>query len=195
MKIQNEKAFTLLEVLIVVLVSSIVGVLLIQSLIQNNGVFYQQSARISEGLNLNDATAQITQDIKSAASIAANYPATTPYQYSSSSNTLLLKIPSVDVSGNVIDQTYDYIVIASDLAKPNYLRRQIFVTSPSSRGTVNKVIINNFSKIIFYYYDVNGNITSPTQAVKINFVLNNVSQLGTNQQTSSSSGEVTLRND
>lgn len=189
------KGFTLLEVLIVMLVSSIVGVLLIQSLIQNNGVFYQQSARVSEGLNLNDTSSQITQDIKSSAAVVSNYPAASPFQYTTSESALVLKIPSIDAVGNVIDQTFDYIVIATDSAKPEYLRRKVFITSPSTRGASNKVLINSLSKIIFYYYDVNGNLTSPTQAAKINYILNNVSQIGAKQQTSSSSGEVTLRND
>lgn len=191
----KQKGFTLLEVLIVVLVSSIAGVLLIQSFVQNNSVLYQQSARVNEGLNLNEANAQITQDIKTAAAVAQNYPAASPFQYTSSSNTLILKIPSIDLSGSIIDQTFDYIVIATDSAKPYYLRRQVFVTTPSTRGASNKILVNNISKALFYYYDNSGNTTLPTQATKINFVLNDFSQLGTKQQTSSSSGEVILRND
>lgn len=189
------KGFTLLEVLIVVLVSSIAGVLLVQSLIQNNSVFYQQSGRIDEGLKLNDASSQITRDIKAAGGVAPNYPVASPFQYTTSNNSLILKIPSIDSMGNVIDQTFDYIIVATDSAKSTYLRRQVFITPPSTRGASNQVLVNNLSKVSFYYYDGSGNIAPAIQAVKINFVLNNFSQLGTKQQTSSSSGEVTLRND
>ena len=187
--------FTLLEVLIAMLVSSIAGVLLIQAFVQNNNVFYQQSARVTEGLNLNNTSSQVTQDIKSASGVAANYPLTTPYQYTTSASTLILKIPSIDSVGNIIDQTFDYIVFATDSAKPNYLRRKVFVTSPSTRGTSDRVLINNLSKIVFYYYDINGNTTSPPLAAKINFTINDLSQVGLKLQTSSSSGEVILRND
>lgn len=185
------KGFTLVEMVIAVAVAAIAGTLLIQLLIQSNGLFYQQTAKVNQGLKLNDTTLQIEADVKSAAAIAASY-----LSFTTSSSTLVLKIPSLDASGNVIDQNYDFLVIYKDSTNPKILRRRIFPSAPPSlRGSLNQVLLTNLSDITFLYYDKNGAIVSPTAAAKINFTLNASTPIGLNNQQASASGEVSLRND
>lgn len=190
-----KNGFTLVEILLVVVTSSIVGTLLIQTLIQNNGVFYQQSGRVSEGLSLNNATSIITKDIRSSQGVALGYPQPSPYQYVSSDNTLVLSVPSIDSSGNVISQTYDYIIIFADSINPNVLRKKVYPALGSIRGQENRVLLSNLSQVKFSYFDANGQPVSPQATQKINFILNASTQIGEESQVSSSSSEVNLRND
>lgn len=188
------RGFTLAEILVVVVIFGLVGALLVQTLIQNNSIFYQQSARVSEGISLNNATKQLSLDIKSASSIAPGYPEAGPFQYTSTTDSLVLKIPSIDPSGNVIDSTFDYIIIYKDQTDPKKLKRQFIHTPPSTRTDSDKVLLDNLQDLTFSYFDQNDLVTTPAFASKINFNLNVFTQLGANSQTSNSSVEIILRN-
>lgn len=174
-------------------IAVVVGVLLIQILVQNNGLFYQQQAKVSQGLSLNDATSEIGSDIKSSSGVASGYPASSPTTLSSLGSLVLL-LPSIDSSGNVISNTYDYLVITQD-SKNNQILREITYPDPSSsRPSGNKVLVNNLSLINFYYLDSNGNGVSPASATQVRFVLNVLDNFGNNNKQSSSSAQITLRN-
>lgn len=183
-----------MEILVAMSVAALAGFMLIQILIRNNGLLFQQSAKIYQGLNLNDTVSALGVDIKGANAVALGYPVTSPTILSSSSS-LVLQFPSVDSNGNIIDKTYDYIIINPDSVQPAVLREQVFPDPLSSRKATNKVLLTNLSSIIFSYFDSNNSPVTPASATKVNFVLNLVTKAGVNQQQSSASAKFSLRNE
>lgn len=188
--IRTNKGFTLIEVLLITTIASIIGISLISTLVQSNRLYSQQSVKVSQGLNINDASSQISDIIRSSAGVTASYST-----YTSSSTTLIVKLPSYDSSSNTIDNLFDYAVITIDPVKPMILKKLVIPNPQSKRLSENKVLASNLSKLQFYYYDNNGLIVAPIAASKINYVINLSQKAGTGSQQSSASGQVSLRND
>ena len=107
------KGLTLLELVITMGLVSVVGLLLVVIIVNSTGVFYKESSKLSQGLNINYALSSIRSDIKQSAGVAASYVdgSTT---YTSGTTQLVLKRSSVDSSNNLISNTYDYFVYFLD---------------------------------------------------------------------------------
>lgn len=190
---KKNPGFTLIELLIIITVSVIAGSLLVATLVTSNSLFINQSSKVSQGLSLNDSVSEISELIKLSSSIVPSYPVSSP-QYFTNDHTLVLAIPSIDTSGQVIVDTYDYTVIAKDTNKPNILRLNLFPDPTSSRKSQNKVLATNLSEITFIYLDNNNNPISIAQAVKVNFTINLTENNGLSSQTGSASGLINLKN-
>src|SRR5579872_5427522 len=147
MKKDHSSGFTLIELIIAISITVVAGSLLIVILGQNNNIFLQQESTINEGMSANNASLVISDAIKQAAAIAASSP-TNPV-YTTNINTIVLQLPSIDGSGNIISNSFDYIVIAPDNSKPAILRYQVFPTSPSVRASANRVLLTNLASLRF----------------------------------------------
>lgn len=192
---KNSRGYTLLELLIAFSVAGVAGIMLISLWTQNNSLFLTQQAHVSQGLNLNDLTFQIKNDIKSADAIASGYPLTSP-TITSSANSLVLSIPSIDSTDNIIIGKSDYITFYADPTNPKLLKREIFVDPVSSRPPSTKILTTTLSSIIFQYFDETGNPVTPTTAKKINFQVDVIEKTsGFKNEKNSVQGEVNLRND
>lgn len=162
-------------------------------LVTSNGLFLNQSSKVTQGLSLNDSVSEISHVIKLSSSIALNYPLSSP-EYQTDSDTLILKIPSTDSSGGVISDVYDYAVITKDAVSPNILRLYFFPDPLSSGKSQNTVLSSNLSQLRFIYLDNNNNQVSPGEAVKVNFTLNLEEKIGLSGQSASASGLINLKN-
>lgn len=187
------RGFTLIELLVVVTLSAVMGTLILRLWTVNNGVYKDQISQVNQGLGLNSSIAQIEADIKPAVGVITSYTngSTT---YTSSINSIVLKLASLDNQGKVIANTYDYIVIAPDSVKPKILRRKVFADVTSTRKNVSQVLVTNLYLINFFYYDLNELVVAPSSAAKVNFVLNTAENLG-KSSVSSASSAVNLRNE
>lgn len=184
--------FTLIEVLLTSAIAMVVAVILIGVLINNTGLFYQQSGVVKEGLSLNNTLQTISLQIKQSTAIASGYPDISP-TFMSSANQLVLKLASLDASG-VIAGKYDYIIIYQDPALPKVLRMQTFADPASNRNSADEVLTTVLDSVIFSYFDRQGLTVVPTSAVtvKVNLtVLEKSGQIGSKRASSIS---VTLRN-
>ncbi len=186
------KGFTLIEVLVAAATASVAGVLLITVLVQNNGLVYDQSAKVSQSLNLNDTTSQINDLVKNASAIVTTNLIGSP-TYTTNAATLVLSLPSLDASGNIISDTFDYAVITKD-SDPQILKKIIFKAPASTRKVENKVLASKLDAVSFLYLDDNGNTVSPTAATKINYTINLKQRIGVGNEQSSTSGQINLRN-
>lgn len=188
------KGLSLIEIIVTTTIAALIGTALVTFLMQSNGIFFNQNSKITQGVSLNTATSQITNSIKTASSIAAAYPQSSP-QYTTNSSTLILSLPAIDAQSLVIDNVYDFIVITKDPQKPYILRKLVFPSvGQSSRKSENMVLATNLSSVTFLYYDNNGNTVAPTQAAKVNFTVNLNTKSGLDSQTGSASATVNLRN-
>ncbi len=191
--LKGNGGFTLIEVLLVGVIGSVVGILLISILVQNNGLFSTHSAQVAQGVGLNDIISEVSSSIKTASSVAPSYPSTNP-TYISSTNTLVLSIPSIDASGNPVDNTLDFLVFTSDNQNQKILRELLFPDLSSSRKSMNKVLATTLSSINFSYSDLNGNPVSPSVASKISYTVNLSTKAGYGTEEASASSQAILRN-
>lgn len=189
----NQLGFTLVESLIGITLASIVGVLLISTLTQNSNLFSNQNANINQGISLNQSSSQINDLVRSASSVATNNPIGSPL-YTSGNEVLVLALPSINSSGDVIDNTYDYAVITKDTTNPKLLKEIIFPYALSTRKAKNQILSTKLSSLSFQYYNDSGATVAPNLATKINFVINQSEKAGNSDVGSSVSGQASLRN-
>lgn len=194
MKINYNLGFGMVEMVVVLAIFGIAGTILISVLVQNNNIASTQSVKVSQGLSLNDSISQINSLIRSAAFIALNYPAETP-EYVSGQDTLILALPSLDSNGQVISSTYDYAVVTRDSSNPEHFKKIVFPSAVSSRKSEDVTLIQTLSLIKFNYIDSAGLATTPNLAAKVEFIINVSEKAGSEEEESSRSGEVNLRND
>lgn len=189
----DERGFSLVEVLIGVTISGLAGILIVALLVQNNGLFFQQSAKVTQGLAVNDAASQVNELIKSSSFVASTNLIGSPL-YSTSSDTLVLALPVFDSGGNLVSNVYDYAILTRDSPNFSVLRKIIFVSPQSSRKSENRVLATKLARVTFVYFDDSGNVVSPTAASRVNFIINLDEKAGYSNQQSSTSGQINLRN-
>lgn len=185
------RGLTLVEVLIAMGIATIVGGLLLVIMVNSAGLFYKQSSKVEQGLGINDALAKVRQTIKETSSIAASYTdgSTT---YTSGEQQIVLKIPSIDGSGNVISNTFDYFVFFLDQTK---LRFKIFKDATSTRGVANQIFSTNVDSLKFQYLDLTGAEVTPISAVKVRITLTLKQKAGAGYEQNTATSEANLRND
>jgi len=189
----RQAGISLIELLVVMAISAIAGTLLIMILVQNNGLFLKQTNKINQGVNANDVVNLLSQDIKAASFVAANYPEINP-SYTTSSSTLILAVPSIDVSDDIIKDTYDYLIFTPDLSNSLFFRKLVFPDSLSARKSADTILTIKLKNISFVYLDKAGNAVSPTSAAKVNFSLTLKGESGFASEENEASSEVKLRN-
>lgn len=188
------RGFSLVEMVLALAITCVAGVLLVSILIQNNNIFYQQSTKVSQGLNLNDALSELNKSVRSASFIVEKYPISSP-TYFSGPETLILAYPSLDSNKKVISSTYDYVVFSKDAQISSILRKQVFPDLASSRKAENKVLLTNLSYLAFSYKDNLDETVNPPLAKKVEFAVKVAEKAGMSTEESSRSGEINLRND
>lgn len=191
---RNTKGITLPEILIGMTVAAVAGTLLINLLVSSNILFFNESVKVRQGLSLNQAAKEITASIKSSFAVVNQYPPTGAAQFTTGPEALVLKIPSIDQNGSVIDQKFDYIVFYKDPSSPKILRKQIFKDASSYRKEENKVLATSLDQLKFIYLDATNTQVAPVEAVRINFSINLDENTATSDNESSGSGTVNLKN-
>lgn len=189
---KNYKGWSLLEVLVGVVILGIGGTVLVGTMISSNDVFISQNAQVNQGLSINQTAAKIEETIKASAGVSPQFPAIGNAVYTSGNNVLILKIPGINQNGQIIDSVFDYVVWHADSGNSKILRKEIFVTSPSTRNTENQVLSTSLKNLQFRYFDVNNNIVAPAQAVRVGFIVNLLE--GGSSQESSVSGTTNIKN-
>lgn len=193
MKYTDRHGVTMLEMLITVSVFAIVGALLLSILVSNTGLSYRQSAKVSQGVGVNDVISSITTNIKQAAAVATGYPINQPIYITDGSN-LVLKLPAVDSSGDTISGAFDFVVYYRDGDK---IRFKVFPsTSPqSSRFSEDKILSLNVTGLSFQYFNKLGEEVAPNLATNVEVFVTLSQDTGVGNQTDTAKTEVELRND
>lgn len=185
----NTKGVSLLELLVVIVISAIAGGLLIGILVQNNSLFLSQTNKIYGGVGLNDISLKLKDDIQSASFVAASFGT-----YTTNATSIVLGVPAIDASGNTIEASQDYVIYQKDPNLNNLLRRVVVPNASSSRRAANEVITNALYSLQFNYLDKTGSPTPASQASRVSF---DISLLSNNQNKNtprSISGQAFLRN-
>ncbi|TSC65369.1 MAG: Uncharacterized protein CEO21_428 [Microgenomates group bacterium Gr01-1014_80] len=187
------RGVTLVEVIIATTVTVIVGSLLLSILVNNTGLFYQQSSRLNQGLGLNDSMAKIRSAVKEANAVAGGYPIVSPV-YTSGATALVLRLPAIDSSGNKIFNVFDYGVFT---VSQNRLYFKVYpdTANGSIRETADQVLTNNVDSVNFEYFDSAGLAVTPASAVRVRVTLTLKQKAGKGYETNIATSEANLRND
>lgn len=190
----NEKGITLVEALLTLGIAVVVGAMLLVIMVNSAGLFYQQSGKVEQGLSVNDALLSMKETIRGASQVSSSYPETGSPTYTSSSTQLVLKIPSINSSGDIISGVFDYFVFFKDSDK---LRLKTFPDSQSSRKAQDQIFSTKLDSLIFEYFD--GQIppqqVQPNLAVKVKITMVLKQKAGAGIETNVATSEANLRND
>jgi prepilin-type N-terminal cleavage/methylation domain-containing protein len=188
-----QKGFTLIEILIVMACSAIIGTILVTILVQGSSIFSDQTTKVNQNLSLNSASNQIDQTVQYASQISANYidGSTT---YTTSDKVLIGKLPAIDSSGNVIESKFDTFILMQDPVNSAYLKKLIIPDLLSSRKSEDMTLLNQMTFLQFVYLNDSAVVTTPQTASKIDFVIKVAEKSGNGIKESSISGRINLKN-
>lgn len=185
------RGLSLVEVLIATSVAAIVGVILVAIMVNNTGVFYTQTTKVSQGVASNDSLGKIRSYVREAQFIAANYPESGSPTYTSGSDTLILKVSSIDASGDILS-TYDFVI---SYKNGDRLRLKVIADPSSQRPAVDQLLSNNVDSVLFQYFDSTGNSVTPAVATRVKVTLKIRQKAGSGYTTNLATTEARLRND
>ena len=144
---RNSYGFTIIETLIVIALSaSMMGALSLLIYSFNSSYSYGQLSSIS-AMSIRSVMNEVELLTLSASNVLQShtFQSTT---YTSSSNVLVLEIPSIDSYGNIISNTYDYAVFYVD---GTYAYRILEANTTSKRITGTKQLSDTISSLVFSY--------------------------------------------
>lgn len=189
----RQKGITLIEIIVTTGIISIIGLLLLVIVVNSTGIFYKESAKLSQGLNSNDTMTQMRESLKQSNGVVVSYTLGSVI-YTSSSTELVFQVPSIDPSNNIIASTYDYFVLFSS---QNQLRFKIFPNPLSARKPQDQIFSTNLDSLKFQYFNLaNPPVeVTPASALKVRITLALKQKSGANYETKIATSEAVLRND
>jgi|SRR3989344_299672 len=142
----KNKGFTLIEVavvsIILLMVIGFLGFLSVKHFWIYNSQINELSAENDVRLSLDDVDNYVRQSYR----VASSHD-----MYSTGAQILVLQIPSIDSSNQIIDSTYDY---AAFYLQGDKLIRQIFADSSSSRTDLTRILASGVDSSNFSFtYD------------------------------------------
>lgn len=189
----KEKGITLTEAIIALGIAGVIGVMLVAIIVNSTGLFYKESSLLKQGLGVNDSLAKIRSSIKESSSIAQDYTdsATT---YTSSTDQLVLKVPAINSSGDIIANTFDHYIFSLE---QQILHFKIFPDQDSNRSLTDQVLSTNVDNIKFQYFDSSTPPLEvpPQTAVKVKITLTLREKAGADFEQITATSEANLRND
>lgn len=188
----RQRGFTLVELIIASTVAVVISGLLLVIMVNSTGLFYEQSTKVSQGVNVNDALSSVRQTARSAISVSSQYPEVGTAEHVSSQTAVIFKVSSIDQEGNIIPSAEDYIIY--------YLsnERLIEVVLPnvqSSRKNKSRVLSNTVEILIFEYLNSSDDPVVPDTADKVKITLGLKQLTSGNNHTHIATSEANLRND
>ena len=182
---KKNNGFTLIETLVVLFFACILLVVFFNLYDWHGRVYYYQEAliRVSTSnrqalLNMQNYVAQSNRVL-----VSASVNGTT---YTTSANVLVLQIPSIDSTGNIVANKWDKVAFYGS-GTNFYLQLQPDATS--SRQKINKILSDTLASVSFTY-----NPTDVTQANKISVNFSSAQQARQERVTGSLQQDMYLLN-
>lgn len=190
---RSKSGLTLIEVLVAMSIVTVAGTLLLVVMVNSAGLFSKQSSKVQAGLNINDTLSVVRGTIKQASAVAPLYTSG-PTTYTSGPNQLVLKVASIDLSGNIITDTFDYFVIFLD---QSFLHLKIFPDLQSSRKSADQILTNIVDSLNFQYFTsvIPPVEVPPVNATKIRITLTLKQKAAQTFEINTATTEANLRND
>lgn len=189
----RQKGLTLVEILISSSIAVFVGSILLIIMVNSSGLYYKESAKINIGLNTNDVLSKVRKSIKESSAVVALYNSDSE-TYTSGVTQIVLKLPSLDSSGNIILGSFDHFVFFRD---QNKFRFKTFPDMTSSRKAQDQILSNIADNLVFQYFNsANPPIeVIPKKAAKVRITLTLKEISGPTYETNTATSEANLLND
>lgn len=189
----KQAGFTLMELVVALGISVVVGGLLVVIIVNSTGLYYKQSSKLQEGINTNDIQTSIRENIKNSSAIVASFTSS-GITYTTNVTQLVLKLPSIDSSNNIISNIFDYYVYYLDT---NKLRFKTFPDAQSNRKAQDQIFATSLELLNFEYFDSSNppQQVAPSSARKVRISLILKQKTGANYETLTATSEANLRND
>jgi len=95
---------------------------------------------------------RIVRDVRWGTQVVLNYPLTGTPLYTTDDDELIIQIPSIDTNGDVIANTYDYVIYALDPAlnpedptDTTTIKKLVYPDDLSNRSNLDQVIADNIN--------------------------------------------------
>ena len=150
-RLSRQSGFTLVETIISVGLIVVVAALITSTTVITQKMFYGQKSEAKMQRDSKKVMAYISQDVRMAFIVLDTYPEDTQeYSYASSSQTIILKMRSIDSSGHPISGSYDYIIYTMS---PNEGLLKLTISDPSSNRTGGTEALSEFVRDFEILYD------------------------------------------
>lgn len=153
------KGMSIVEFLVVVAVSSVVLIALLYLFSAGQKYFVNQDAKADAIEDSRYPIAWLARDIKEAVEVVPGPVTVNGSSYSTSASCLVLKVPSIDSAGLIIDieNHFDTIVYALNTASPSRLERIVDgKDGVSARTDRSRVVADNVNSLVMTFYDPDG---------------------------------------
>lgn len=189
----GEAGLTLVEILISSSIAVVVGSLLLIIMVNSSGLFYKESSKVNIGLNTDDALSKVRKSIKESSAVVANYTQGLE-TYTSGVTMIVLKLPSLDSSGNIIPNVFDYFVFFKD---QSHLRFKTFPDIVSFRKPQDQIFSTNVEGLVINYLTSDNPPVevSPSSAAKVRITLTLKEKNWSTDETHTATSEANLLND
>jgi prepilin-type N-terminal cleavage/methylation domain-containing protein len=147
---KNPRGFTLVETLIVIFLFSLIMLAVVDLYVGFNKSYSKQSASINTSLS----AAALVDEVKRLALQANAVVASRAFNgvtHTSSATTLVLSLPSIDASGNILSAKYDY---AAFYLTGSTTYRILEVDASSARPSGSRKLSDVVSDLLFTYNNV-----------------------------------------
>jgi prepilin-type N-terminal cleavage/methylation domain-containing protein len=179
--------FTLSEILVVTALMAILVVLGVGIFLSSNQFYQTQSGGVRFNNEAREAADQLVLYVRTAIAFVPSHVYNS-VTYTTGANLIVLQLPSLDSSNQIIPNTYDYAIIGQD---PNNSARLILTVAPdpaSNRHGRFLELSNKLNSINLSYDNSDFNLA---HAVDYQFSLADSGRFPASEQIS---GSVTLRN-
>lgn len=157
-----------METLVVIGVMAVLMVLVTQIFALNYDVYAKQTARLDADTGAVFAARTVSNLTRGASRVVDSWTINgTPY--TTSEDTVVLRIPSIDGSGNIIDATFDYIAIYRDGTETTKIYADTEVDATSSRNAGKRLITAHNDTMRFTY-----NAPDASDATRVGMLLINL---------------------
>jgi prepilin-type N-terminal cleavage/methylation domain-containing protein len=149
-KKNKQSGFTIIEIVITLAISVFVFMIIADIFISHNRLFNTQSALADVTINTSLALNRLQRIIKTADEVVAARTINS-VNYTTGRETLILRLPSIDASQNIIANTFDYAAFHLNPLKPAELVFSLQADPASVRRTGDTLISSYVEKINFNY--------------------------------------------
>lgn len=183
-----KKGFTLVEIIVVFAFVAIISLILANIIIRYTGFYNRQQAEVSANtdnrLILDDIYSVARQSVSVVNSIIVS-----GQTFTTSTNTLIVKLPSVNSAGEPITNTFDHFIFYQDASDQKLFRRRIVPDALSFRPAAFSVLTSNLQTIAFSYDNVD-----PQLATVITAAITTTKTEGGETKTAQDTIQTRLRN-
>lgn len=163
---KKSRGVTLVETLTIIFILAIIMETISTIFVSGWKYYHRESALIQTQDNAKFVISSLTKEIIQSSSVLGNrnFSGTT---YTSGSNELIIKTPSIDNDKNPIENTFDYIVFYLEPTDSHILKEEIEANAASSRTNQTKTVSTMINNISFTYLtpDTPENATAVTVSI------------------------------